>query len=80
MRTEFVVVDTLGNAIVEGEQEGDIYRVFTKDKGTLEFDNVSDLHEQVGGSGIQLRLLNLDEPRQLTLFGGTSNERDKTPK
>ena len=80
MRIEFVVVDARGNTIVEGEQEGDIYRVFTEDKGTLEFDNTSDLHEQVGGIGIQLRLLPSGEPRQLTLFGGVSNERDKTPK
>ena len=45
LRIEFLVVDARGNAIVEGEQEGDIYRVFTEDKGTLEFDNTSDLHE-----------------------------------
>ena len=70
MLREFLIIDVHGRVLAEGEQDGLIYRVFTADRGTLEFEDVSDMHAELGGIGIQMRLLPSGEPRQLTLFGG----------
>jgi len=79
MMREFLLMDSRGEPIAEGEQEGDTYRIFSPHGDTLEFESLSDVFKFCGDVRIQYRLFAMpDQPRQLSLLGGAPDERHKT--
>ncbi|MCG9132756.1 hypothetical protein J5I95_13845 [Candidatus Poribacteria bacterium] len=78
MVTEFQIMDAVGNALANGEIDGDIYRVFSKELlgGCMEFESLKEMLAECGGIGIQPQLFETPAgTQQMSLFQNkTENE------
>lgn len=68
MIREFEVKDNTGNTIAQGEQDGEIYRLFTKN-GHRDFESVEAVLRATGGHALQPSLFETQKSvRQFGLF------------
>lgn len=71
MVTEFQIMDAAGNALVNGEIDNGIYRVFSSELlgGCMEFETLEAMLAECGGIGIQPQLFQVPAgTQQLSLF------------